>query len=61
VDDAGRTHFAANPQGRHQYLTATAERLLRLQNVLIELASRPPDRLMPPRKERVSQAVPAAR
>jgi len=47
VDDAGRTHFAANPQGRHQYLTATPEQASAVLVAIIELASRPPDRLMP--------------
>jgi purine nucleosidase len=61
VDDTGRTHFAANPQGRHQYLTATPEQASAALRAIIELASRPPDRLMPPPKERTSQPVPAAR
>jgi inosine-uridine nucleoside N-ribohydrolase len=61
VDDTGRTHFAANPQGQHQYLTATPEQAKAALHAIIELASRPPDRLMPPSKERAAQAVPAAR
>ena len=61
VDDTGRTHFTANPQGRHQYLTATPEQAKAALRAIIELASRPPDRLMPPPKERASQPVPAAR
>jgi purine nucleosidase len=61
VDDTGRTHFAANPQGRHQYLTATPEQARAALRAIIELASRPPDRLMPPPKERAAQPVPAAR
>jgi inosine-uridine nucleoside N-ribohydrolase len=61
VDDTGRTHFAANPQGQHQYLTATAEQASAALRAIIELASRPPDRLRPLEKEHAAQPVPAAR
>jgi inosine-uridine nucleoside N-ribohydrolase len=47
VDDTGRTHFAANPQGRHQYLTSTPEQASAALRAIIELASCPPDRMMP--------------
>jgi hypothetical protein len=61
VDDAGRTHFAANPQGLHRYLTATPEQASAALRAIIDLAARPPDRLIPSPKERAAQAVPAAR
>jgi len=59
VDDTGRTHFTANPQGRHQYLMATPEQASAALRAIIELASRPPDRLMPSLKERKERAVPS--
>jgi inosine-uridine nucleoside N-ribohydrolase len=59
VDDTGRTHFTANGKGQHQYLTATAEQAGAARRVIIELARRPPDRVLPPGKE--TAAVPAAR
>jgi inosine-uridine nucleoside N-ribohydrolase len=43
VDDEGRTHFAADASGRHQYLIATAEQNTAALRAIIELASRPPD------------------
>jgi inosine-uridine nucleoside N-ribohydrolase len=61
VGDSGRTHFAANAKGQHQYLTATPEQAKGALRAIIELASRPPDRLMPGAKERASRPVAAAR
>lgn len=45
VDNAGRTHFTANPQGKHRYLLVSPEQRRRALQAIIELASRPPDRL----------------
>ena len=61
VDDAGRTHFTANAKGQHQYLTATPEQAKAALAAIIELASRPPDRLMPGPKGHKLQPVPAGR
>ncbi len=61
VDESGRTHFAVDAHGLHQYLTATPEQAKAALGAIIELASRPPDRLRPAPKERASQAVPAGR
>jgi len=44
VDDEGRTHFAADANGRHRYLIATPEQNAAALRAIIELASRPPDR-----------------
>jgi len=46
VDDEGRTHFAADASGRHRYLIATPEQNAAAVRAIIELASRPPDRLV---------------
>ncbi|HKW97636.1 MAG TPA: nucleoside hydrolase [Bryobacteraceae bacterium] len=45
VDNAGRTHFTANPQGKHRYLLVSPEQRRRALQAIVELASRPPDRL----------------
>ena len=45
VDDEGRTHFTADASGRHRYLIATPEQNAAALGAIIELASRPPDRL----------------
>jgi hypothetical protein len=45
VDDEGRTHFREEAGGRHRYLTVNDEQRARLLKAMIELASRPPDRL----------------
>lgn len=44
VDDQGRTHFSADPAGKHQYLTPSAVQQTDAVRAIIELASRPPDR-----------------
>ena len=44
VDDKGRTHFAADANGRHRYLIATPEQNAAALRSIIQLASRPPDR-----------------
>ena len=50
VDEKGRTHFAADTSGRHHYLIATPEQNDAAVRAIIELASRPPDRLVPNRR-----------
>ncbi|MBZ5595336.1 MAG: nucleoside hydrolase [Acidobacteriia bacterium] len=45
VDDKGRTRFTADANGRHRYFIATAEQNAAALRAIIELASRPPDRL----------------
>src|SRR5579864_1318676 len=45
VDDEGHTHFTADRKGRHRYLTVSAEQRRQALAAIIELASRPPDRL----------------
>jgi inosine-uridine nucleoside N-ribohydrolase len=47
VDDKGRTHFTADPFGQHQYLTPSGAQHTDAVRAIIELASRPPDRLHP--------------
>ena len=47
VDEEGRTHFTANPKGIHRYLIVSANQRSRALRAIIELASRPPDRLRP--------------
>jgi len=45
VDDRGRTHFSADPQGKHRYLVASPEQGTAALRAIVELASQPPDRL----------------
>ncbi len=45
VDDEGRTHFTADDKGRRRYLKATPEQGTAALRAIIELASRPPDKL----------------
>ena len=45
VDGEGRTHFALDPGGNHQYLKPSAEQESAALRAIIQLASRPPDRL----------------
>jgi inosine-uridine nucleoside N-ribohydrolase len=46
VDGEGRTHFAPDAGGRHRYLIATPEQNAAALRAIMELASRPPDRLV---------------
>ena len=46
VDDGGRTHFTADVKGRHHYLIAAQEQNAAALRAIIELSSRPPDRLV---------------
>jgi inosine-uridine nucleoside N-ribohydrolase len=50
VDDQGHTHFTADAKGRHRYLIATPEQNTAALGAIIELASRPPDRLVSNRR-----------
>lgn len=43
VDDKEITQFAASAAGKHRYLTATPEQLVRVKEALVQLASQPPD------------------
>ena len=49
VDDQGRTHFSADPHGRHRYLIASPEQNAAALRAIIELASQPPNRSQPRR------------
>lgn len=44
VDDQQITQFAASSQGKHRYLTATPEQLVRVKEALVQLASQPPQK-----------------
>lgn len=48
IDDKGLTTFAADENGRHQYLTLSPEQQIRVTEALIQLASAPPARLARP-------------
>lgn len=43
VDEKSLTHFAADPAGRHRYLTLDAEQRVRVREALVQLASQPPE------------------
>jgi inosine-uridine nucleoside N-ribohydrolase len=57
VDDKGRTHFTADPAGKHQYLTPSAGQSTDAVRAIIDLTRRPPDRLHSDAKQHGAQAA----
>jgi inosine-uridine nucleoside N-ribohydrolase len=57
VDGKGHTHFTTDPAGTHQYLTPTAVQHTDAVRAIIELTSRPPDRLHSEAKPHGAQAA----
>jgi inosine-uridine nucleoside N-ribohydrolase len=43
VDDQGRTHFTGGANGKHRYLTPSAQQASAAQRAIVELARRAPD------------------